>query len=134
MPRVSALFFTMTAVCLLIGMGWGMHMAQSQDFAMAPAHAHLNLLGGVLPAIFGSFYALTKETYSPKFAWVNFLVSLVGVAITIPALVMLLSTNNDAKYGPITGIGSGIVALGVVVFAISVLRELFRRRGLDGIE
>ncbi len=128
MPRVSAAFFTLSVTCLFIGMGWGMHMAQSKDFAMAPAHAHLNLLGGVLSAIFGTFYALTRETYSPRMAWINLLLSLIAVAVTIPALAMLLATNNDAKYGPITGIGSGIMVLSLLVFAISVLRELFRKR------
>jgi hypothetical protein len=128
MPRISAAFFTLSVVCLFIGMGWGMHMAKAQDFAMAPAHAHLNLLGGVLSAVFGTFYALTKETYSPRLAWVNLLLSLIGVAITIPSLAMLLATNNDAKYGPLTGMGSGIMVLSLLVFAISVLRELFRRR------
>jgi multisubunit Na+/H+ antiporter MnhG subunit len=109
-------------------MGWGMHMAKMQDFVMAPAHAHLNLLGGVLSALFGTFYALTKETYSPRLAWINLLLSLIGVAITIPMLAMLLATGNDAKYGPLTGIGSGIMVLSLLVFAVGVLRELFRKR------
>jgi len=128
MPRVSAAFFTLSVACLFIGMGWGMHMAQAQDFVMAPAHAHLNLLGGVLSAVFGTFYALTKETYSPRMAWINLLLSLISVSITIPSLAMLLATNNDAKYGPLTGMGSGIMVLSLLVFAISVLRELFRKR------
>jgi CDP-diglyceride synthetase len=128
MPRVSAAFFTLSVTCLAIGMLWGMHMAQSDDFAMAPAHAHLNLLGGVLSAIFGTFYALTRETYSPRLSWINFLLSLIATAVTIPALAMLLSTNDDAKFGPITGIGSGIMVLSLLVFAVSVLRELLRKR------
>ena len=129
MPRVSAAFFTLSVACLFIGMGWGMHMAQAQDFAMAPAHAHLNLLGGVLSAIFGTFYALTRETYSPRLAWINLLLSIVAVAITIPMLAVLLKTNDEAKYGPIVGLGSGIMVLSLLVFAISVLRELLRKRG-----
>ena len=128
MPRVSAAFYALCVVCLAVGMLWGMHMAQSDDFAMAPAHAHLNLLGGVLSAIFGTFYALTKETYLPRLAWINLLLSLAAVAVTIPALAMLLSTNDDAKFGPITGIGSGIMVLSLLVFAVSVLRELLRKR------
>ena len=128
MPRVSAAFFTLSVICLFIGMGWGMHMAQASDFVMAPAHAHLNLLGGVLSAMFGTFYALTKETYSPRMAWINLLLSLISVVITIPSLALLLATNDDAKYGPLTGMGSGIMVLSLLVFAISVLRELFRKR------
>jgi ABC-type proline/glycine betaine transport system permease subunit len=128
MPRVSATFYLLSCLCLLIGMGWGMHMAQSSDFTMAPAHAHLNLLGGVLSAIFGTFYALTRETYSPRLAWINFLLSLIAVVVTIPALAMLLMTNDDAKYGPVTGIGSAIMVLSLLTFTLSVVREVMRRR------
>jgi hypothetical protein len=128
MPRVSATFFLLSVVCLAIGMVWGMIMAESSDFTMAPAHAHLNLLGGVLSAMFGTFYALTRETYSPRLAWANFVLSLVAVAVTIPALALLLQTNDGAKYGPFTGAGSGMMFLSLLVFGFSVLRELFRRR------
>jgi len=128
MPRVSTTFFLLSCLCLLTGMLWGMHMAQSSDFTMAPAHAHLNLLGGVLSAIFGSFYALTRETYSPRLAWINFLLSLVAVLVTIPALAMLLQTNDEAKYGPFTGVGSGVMVLSLLVFTISVAREFLRGR------
>lgn len=128
MPRVSAVFFLLTCLCLLIGMGWGMHMARAQDFTMAPAHAHLNLLGGVLSAIFGGFYALARETYSPRLAWINFVLSLVAVTVMIPALAMLLMTNDEAKYGPITGIASVLMVLSLLTFAVSVVREVFRKR------
>lgn len=128
MPRVSAAFFALSVTCLFIGMLWGMHMAQSQDHMLAPVHAHLNLLGGVLSAVFGTFYALTRETLWPRMAWINLLLSLIAVVVTIPALTMLLSTNDDAKYGPFTGIGSAVMVLSLLVFAISVFRELFRRR------
>jgi hypothetical protein len=128
MPRVSAAFFIFCVLSLLAGMLYGMHMAQSNDFTLAPAHAHLNLLGGVLMAIFGAFYALTGATYSPRLAWINFLVSAAAVLITIPALAMLLATNDDAKYGPITGAGSGLAVIGLLIFGISVMRELLRKR------
>lgn len=128
MPRVSAAFFLFCVLSLLTGMVYGMHMAKTDDFALAPVHAHLNLLGGVLMAIFGTFYALTRETYSPRLAWINFLVSALGVLITIPALAMLLLTNDNAKFGPFTGAGSGLVVIGLLTFAISVVRELVRKR------
>jgi hypothetical protein len=128
MPRVSAAFFLFCILSLLTGMLYGMHMAKTDDFVLAPVHAHLNLLGGVLMAIYGTFYALTQETYSPRLAWINFLVSALAVLIIIPALAMLLSTNNDAKYGPVTGAGSGLAVIGLLIFAISVVRELVRKR------
>src|SRR4051812_23240729 len=58
MPRVSAAFFMTGALFLIMGMCWGIAMAVSQNFALAPAHAHLNLLGWVTMSIYGTFYAL----------------------------------------------------------------------------
>jgi Na+-transporting methylmalonyl-CoA/oxaloacetate decarboxylase gamma subunit len=46
----------------------------------------------------------------------------------VPMLAILLQTGDEAKYGPIVGMASGIMVLSLLVFAISVLRELFRRR------
>jgi hypothetical protein len=71
MPRVSAAFFAVGVVYLLLGMAWGMHMGEAEDFTMMPAHAHLNLLGWVTMAIYGTFYALTHASLKPKLAWTN---------------------------------------------------------------
>jgi hypothetical protein len=110
------------------GMIWGMWMGAHQNFALADAHAHLNLLGWVTSALYGTFYALTRETMSPRLAWLNYALSTLGVLVMIPALIMLLTTNDNAKWDPIVAAGSGIVFLGFLTFAFSALRELFRRR------
>ena len=88
MPRVSAAFFAMGVVCVLCGMVWGMQMGASESFTMAPVHAHLNLLGWVTMALFGTFYTLTQATMSVRLAWINFIVSALGVAVMIPSLAL----------------------------------------------
>lgn len=128
MPRVSAAFFMTGALFLGAGMIWGMWMGANENFALAPAHAHLNLLGWVTAALYGTFYTLTRETMSPRLAWLNYALSTIGVLVMTPALIMLLLTNDIAKWSPIVAAGSGIVFLGLVVFSFSALRELFRRR------
>ena len=127
MPRVSAAFFTVGGLFVLAGMGLGMHMGASQNFQLAPAHAHLNLLGWVTMALYGTFYALTAKTMSPKLAWTNFVLSTVGVLLAIPSLAILLTTNNQAVMKPLVA-GELITVLALVVFLISAFRELFRRR------
>jgi hypothetical protein len=128
MPRVSAAFFAVGVLYVLIGMAWGMHMGESEDFLLAPAHAHLNLVGWVTMALYGTFYALTRETMSPRLAWINFAVSAIAVAIMIPSLALFLSNGNDPKFLP-TMIGGEVLAVvGMLVFAISVVRELLRAR------
>lgn len=127
MPRVSAAFFATGVVCVLIGMLWGMHMGASSDFTLAPAHAHLNLLGWVTMALYGTFYALTRGTMSVRLAWTNYVFSLAGGLIQVPSLTLFLSTADD-KYIPVMVIGEVLTFMAMVVFAISVLRELFRSR------
>lgn len=127
MPRVSAAFFAVGVVYLLLGMSWGMHMGASEDFSMMPAHAHLNLLGWVTMAIYGTFYALTQNTLSPKLAWTNFALAAGGVAVMIPSLALYL-TNRDAKYVPGLVTGEVLAVLSLLVFGVSVYRELMRPR------
>jgi hypothetical protein len=127
MPRVSAAFFAMGVLCVLMGMLWGIHMAIAKDFALMPAHAHLNLVGWVTMSLFGTFYALTANTMSPRLAWANFVISGLGVIVMIPSLAMMLSTGND-KLEPFVAIGSVLTVIGLLVFGVSVVRELVRKR------
>lgn len=126
MPRVSAAFFAIGVLYVLMGMAWGMHMGESNDFAMAPVHAHLNLLGWVTMALYGTFYALTRATLSEKLAWTNFVVSALGVAVMIPSLALYLA-SNDVKYVPYLVVGEVLTVLGMLIFAVSVGRELLRK-------
>jgi hypothetical protein len=127
MPRVSAAFFALGAVCVFMGMLWGMHMGETEDFTMMPAHAHLNLLGWVTMALYGTFYALTHASLKPKLAWANFALAAIGVAVMIPALALYLPAR-DAKYIPGILVGELATVLSLLVFGVSVYRELMRPR------
>jgi hypothetical protein len=127
MPRVSAAFFMTGALCLLIGMCWGMAMAGTQNFTLMPAHAHLNLLGWVTMSIYGTFYALTHASLSPRLAWINYGCATLGVAIMIPTLSVFLSTGN-AALEPVIGIGSLLSVIALLTFMVSAFRELKRSR------
>jgi hypothetical protein len=128
MPRVSAAFFAVAAVLLLCGMALGQYMGAKEDFVLAPVHAHINLLGWVTMALYGTFYALTRGTMSDRLAWLNFALSTIGAVGMIPTLTMLLVSGNSAFWGPLTGVAGGIAILGLLVFMISVFRELARKR------
>jgi hypothetical protein len=129
MPRVSAAFYSVGALLLLGGMMLGEYMGANNDFTLAPLHAHINLLGWVTLALFGTFYALTKDTYSPKLAWTNFVLSTAGVLAMIPVLHLVLTApDGEKKYGALAGAAGGIALLGLIVFLISAVRELVRKR------
>lgn len=121
MPRISIWFFSVAVIYSLLGMGWGEHMAMSGDHSMFPAHAHLNLLGWVSMAIFGTFYALARDSYSPRLAWIQFGLSNLGTIIMITLLARMLATN-DESLGPLIGIGDILTILGQIVFGWQVIR------------
>jgi len=128
MPRVSAAFFATGVLAVLAGMSLGMYMGSHEDFTLAAAHAHLNLVGWVTMALYGTFYALTRGTMSNTLAWINYAVSTLGVIVMITGLTMFLAHGRDPQYVPIMVPGEIITTLGMAVFAISVFRELFRAR------
>ena len=128
MPRVSAAFFAMGTLFVLAGLTLGEYMGAHENFLFAPIHAHMNLLGWVTLALYGTFYALTRDTYSPRLAWTNFALSTIGMLGMVPALYLLLSTGDSVTYGPMAGAAGGIAMLGLLTFMISVFRELTRAR------
>lgn len=127
MPRVSIAFFAVGILCVLTGMGLGMHMGATQNMTLAQAHAHLNLVGWVTMALYGTFYALTAHTMSKTWAWLNFVVATAGTIVMVGSLAMFLQGGNDPHWEPAMIAGEMITATGAVIFALAVFRELFRR-------
>jgi hypothetical protein len=99
-------------------MVWGLMMASSENVAMAPAHAHLNLLGWATLSLMGTFYALLGERAPTKLGWVNFVLSLGGVIVTIPALAKFLEGNRAVI--PAVAAGSMTVFAGMITFLIAI--------------
>lgn len=128
MPRISAAFFAFGVLSVLLGMLLGMHMGASENFTLSQAHAHINLVGWVTMALYGTFYAFTRET---KLLWlprIQFSVSALGTLVMIGFLAVFLANGNDQKFIPGMIAGEVLTVLGMLLFAVSVFRELFRKR------
>jgi hypothetical protein len=54
-PMIRSLMMYVSVVVLSIGMLAGIVMEITQNCVLAPAHAHLNLVGGVLLFLFGLY-------------------------------------------------------------------------------
>ena len=78
-------------------------------------------------ALCGTFYALMCETLLVGRAWVNYAVLTADILIFFPCYVLFLARGNDPALIPILHLGNGLTALGMLIFAVSVFRELFRR-------
>ncbi|HEV2364287.1 MAG TPA: hypothetical protein VGS12_08850 [Caulobacteraceae bacterium] len=125
MPRISVAFLTVAALCGMAGMIWGGFMGATENMTMAPAHAHLNLLGWVTLAIMGAVYALPAGPSANRLAWTNFVLSAGGVLIMIPMLAWLLP--DPASRGPVIGpwflLPEAMVFIGLLLFLVNIWRS-----------
>jgi hypothetical protein len=119
MPRVSELFFKTAIIFFLFGIAIGIKMGISGDHGAFPAHAHFNLLGWVTSAIFGGYYALNPAKAEKRLAMIHYGLYTLGLVVMLPPLYLKYAYAMDAVE-PILGIGSLIVAAGVLVFAVIV--------------
>ena len=117
MPRVSSAFFTVAALCGLAGMVWGSYMGTTHDYALMPAHAHLNLLGWVTLSIMGGFYALPGARPG-VLAWVNLVLSALGAIVMAVLLPQVLQSKLDGRVMMAAEVPA---ILGMICFLISVI-------------
>jgi drug/metabolite transporter (DMT)-like permease len=125
MPRISQWFIGTAVIYVIIGMIGGIIMGAQQDFTLAPAHAHLNLIGWVSLALMGFYYNANREKAESRLATVQFWTSTLGLWIMIPGLVMTLRMVPAGE--PIVIAGSIITLIGMVLFAVAIFRARPRR-------
>jgi len=116
MPQISQLFFKTAVICLIIGLAMGLQMGMSGNHTVIAAHTHLNLLGWVSCSIFGGYYALNPSKAVKRLAMVHYIVYTLGLIAMLPALYFMELGNPQLE--PLVGIGSLIVFVGVLIFAV----------------
>jgi hypothetical protein len=118
---IGSLMICVSTVLLLAGMLAGIAMGIEQNFVLAPAHAHLNLIGGVLLFLFGLYYRLVPAAGKTTLAQVQGWLHIAG-AILFPAgvaIVLLMGPSFEAA--PI--VGSLIVVAAMALFVVIVFRS-----------
>lgn len=120
MPIIAKKYFV-TAICfLVVGIGVGLKMSIAHDYAAAGAHVHINLLGWVTMAVFGTFHALNPRGADTRFAKVQYYVYTGGVLVMMPALYLLLTGNPSLE--PVVAVSSLVVFVGILMFAAIIFR------------
>jgi hypothetical protein len=72
MNSTAQLYFKTAILLLIVGMIAGIAMSMTHDYRIAPAHAHLNLLGFVVLAVYGAYFGLNDAKSvgrMPKIIW-----------------------------------------------------------------
>jgi hypothetical protein len=117
---IGPLMMCVSVVVLVFGMVLGIVMGIREDFALQPAHAHLNLVGGVMLFLFGLYYRLVPAAGKSMLAKVQGWLHIIG-GILLPAGVAVVVTEGDAFIAfPI--VGSLITLAAMALFAVIVFR------------
>jgi cbb3-type cytochrome oxidase subunit 1 len=119
MTRISDRFLQLGVLAALIGMTMGALMGAKQDFTLAPAHAHLNLLGWASMMIYGLFYRALPDAGRGWLATAQFWLAVTGLVVLIPSLALELLGNHQAMAG--IAVGSLLTLLSMAFFAAIVV-------------
>jgi hypothetical protein len=105
---------------LIVGMVWGIEMGIRQEFSLAPAHAHFNLIGGVLLFVFGLYYRMVPAALKSALAKWQGSLHFVGALLFPVGVAVVIKQGTAFIVLPI--IGSLIVVTAVALFAVIVFR------------
>jgi hypothetical protein len=117
---IGSLMMCVSVVVLLIGMLAGIAMGITQNFVLAPAHAHLNLVGGVLLFLFGLYYRLVPAAGTTTLAKVQGSLHIAGGILFPVGVAAVLLKGPSVEAAPIAG--SLIVVAAMLLFAVIVFR------------
>jgi peptidoglycan/LPS O-acetylase OafA/YrhL len=117
---IGSLMMRVSVVVLLVGMLAGIVMGVREDFTLQAAHAHFNLVGGVLLFLFGMYYRLFPAAGADRLAKLQGWLHIVG-GILFPAGVAVVVLEGPA-YIALPIIGSLIVVAATALFALIVFR------------
>lgn len=117
---IASVMMCVSAVLLLIGMLAGVVMGMQQDFTLAPAHAHLNLVGGVLLFMFGLYYRLVPAAGRLAMATVQGSLHIAGAVLFPVGIALVTLKGHSYVAAPI--VGSLIVVVATALFVTIVFR------------
>jgi hypothetical protein len=117
---IGSFMMCVSAVILLAGMLAGIVMGIEQDFTLAPAHAHLNLIGGVLLFLFGLYYKVTPAAENTKLAQVQGMLHMIGAILFPIGIAMVVLKGPSFEVVPV--VGSLIVAAATAMFMVIVFQ------------
>jgi len=125
MIGIARYFMLLALLWILIGMAWGIQMAATHDHTLAPAHAHLNLVGWVTFAIFAFYYHLVPGAGAGLLPKLHLAAAVAGVVLMIPGIAMAVTQRGE----DLAKIGSLLTLLSMLIFALVVLRGTGRSAG-----
>jgi len=120
--HASSLSFRLAVLFVIAGMAMGIGMAMTQNHAIMPAHAHLNLLGWVSLFLFGIYYERRPALDTSRLAMIQVVLWSVGTVVLTVAVSAIHLGYHAAD--PIAALASLIVLAAMLLFAYFVFRPV----------
>ncbi|WP_394694372.1 TonB-dependent receptor [Hyphobacterium sp.] len=119
--KVDRIHLVLGLLWLIAGMALGEHMGRTQDHGQMPTHAHIMLVGGVLPVLWAILNRVWKMG-SGLLAWAQLVLHHAGAAIMIVGLYKLYGGGNGETLGPVLGVSALLVMLATVLMLFLAIR------------
>jgi hypothetical protein len=120
--RAGIVWLRIAVVYLLLGVAMGIYMGASQNFAMRPVHAHVNLLGWTTLALAGLIYTVFPEAGESKLAKAHFWLMNLALPVMMGALAMVLS--GKVAFVPVLAASEMAAAAAILAFAANLFLNL----------
>jgi hypothetical protein len=117
---MSARLLRIAAVYFAIGVTLGIGMGITGQFALAPVHAHVNLLGWVSLGLIGVIYRAYPAAAQTRLAHVHFWVHNTALPVFMVGLAGFLTGHE--QFHVLVNAGASAVFVAVIVFAVNVWR------------
>lgn len=118
MNTLARICWVTSPIYLLAGMVFGIWMSATGDHTLAPAHAHLNLIGGVMMALFGTFYTLRPTAAIGILGKIQVAAAHLAVWTMFPGIIMAITGGSET----LAKVGSILFILSMLLFLVIVVR------------
>lgn len=108
----------MAFVYLVIGVVLGNVMGATHNVALAPLHAHLNLLGFVVMMLAGLWFRVVPAAASGGLARAYFWIH--QIVYPVQMLMLFLFLSGKTAVDPVLGLTSALMGLGILCLAVNV--------------
>jgi len=107
---------------LLLGIGIAFFMVSAGNLILASVHSHILLLGWMSLGIIGLVYLIVPECGHNRLAAWHFWLHNIGLPVMM--LSLAIQDYGHPSMEPVTGIGSLMVAIAILLFTINVFKNL----------
>ena len=119
MQRLDTKFLFLASLMLCAGVAMGIIMANTQDFSLAPVHAHANLVGWASLALFGLTYKAYPQLQAGWMAKLHFTLAAPAAVLFPAGIYIAINYQNEL-----------VVIVAALAWAVGVLLFTAQMAGL----